>query len=268
MTMKAILRSLAAGALALALGACSSSAPAPSAAAPPSHEKHWGYETSGEAVGPEGWGSLPGDVVCSTGMRQSPVALASAVADPAPNSLSFAYGPAPLRITHNGHTQQMDVPPGRSVTVDGVAYPLVQFHFHSPSEHTLDGRQFPLEMHLVHAGADGKPAVVVGVLFEEGAANAALAPFFANLPKTKGSAAPAGLTVDPAAILPEWHAFLHYAGSLTTPPCSEGIRWFVLTTPAKVSAEQVKAYVGTGLDHTNRPLQPLAGRRVLEGGKS
>ena len=266
------LRAAAAGSLILAATACSSSVPAPSAPAPaaasaPAHEKHWAYETHGDAIGPAGWGSLPGDSACSTGTKQSPIALMSAVADPAPNSLSFAYGPTPLKITNNGHTQQVDVAPGRSVTVDGASYALVQFHFHSPSEHTLDGKQFPLEMHLVHAGADGKPAVVVGVLFEEGAANAALAPFFANLPKTKGSVAPAGLTIDPAAILPASHAFLHYGGSLTTPPCTEGIRWFVLTTPVTVSVEQVKAYVGTGLDHTNRPVQPLAGRRVLEGGK-
>ena len=264
---KTLLRALAASFLALALAACSSSGPAPARAAATPHELHWAYESAGDAIGPAGWGSLAGDVVCATGTKQSPVALASAVAEPAPNSLSFAYGPTPLRITHTGHTQQVDVEPGRRVDVDGVSYALVQFHFHSPSEHTLDGRSFPLEMHLVHAGADGNPAVVVAVLFEEGAANATLGPFFANLPRKKGSVAPAGLTVDPAVVLPASHSFLHYVGSLTTPPCSEGIRWFVLTTPVTVSAEQVKAYVATGLDHTNRPLQPLAGRPLLAGGK-
>jgi carbonic anhydrase len=264
---KTCFRALAAASLALALGACSSGGPAPSSAAAPGHELHWGYETEGGTIGPAGWGSLPGDVVCSTGTKQSPVALASSIAEPAPNALSFAYGPTPLRITNNGHTQQVDAAAGRGVTVDGVSYPLLQFHFHSPSEHTLDGKQFPLEMHLVHAGADGKPAVVVGVLFEEGAANAALAGFFANLPKKKGTAEPAGLTIDSAAVLPASHSFLHYGGSLTTPPCSEGIRWFVLTTPVTVSKEQVAAYVGTGLDHTNRPLQPLGGRALLAGGK-
>jgi carbonic anhydrase len=264
---KTLIRALAASSLALLLGACSTGGPAPAKAAATPHELHWSYETAGDAIGPAGWGSLVGDVVCATGTKQSPVALASSGVKPAPNSLSFAYGPTPLRVTNNGHTQQVDVEPGRGVDVDGVSYPLVQFHFHSPSEHTLDGKRFPLEMHLVHAGAGGNPAVVVGVLFEKGVANAALAPFFANLPKTKGSVAPAGLSIDPAAILPASHSFLHYEGSLTTPPCSEGIRWFVLTEPATVSAEQVKAYVGTGLDHTNRPLQPLGERPVLAGGK-
>jgi carbonic anhydrase len=263
----ALVRALTASSLALLLGACSTSGPAPAKAAAAPHELHWAYESAGDAIGPAGWGSLAGDVVCATGTKQSPVALASSAAKPAPDSLSFAYGPTPLRIKNNGHTQQVDVEPGRSIELNGVSYTLLQFHFHSPSEHTLDGKRFPLEMHLVHAGADGNPAVVVGVLFEEGAANAALAPFFANLPKTKGSAAPAGLTIDPAAILPASHSFLHYSGSLTTPPCSEGIRWFVLSTPVTVSAEQVKAYVATGLDHTNRPLQPLGERAVLVGGK-
>ena len=235
---KTLLRAIAAGSLTFALAACSSSGPAPARAPAAPHELYWAYESAGDAIGPAGWGSLAGDVVCATGTVQSPVALASAGAKHAPNVLSFVYGPTPLKITNSGHTQQVDVEPGRHIDLDGVSYALLQFHFHSPSEHTLDGRRFPLEMHLVHAGADGNPAVVVGVLFEEGAANAPLGPFFANLPKARGSAAPAGLTIDPAAILPASRSFLHYVGSLTTPPCSEGIRWFVLTTPVTASAEQ------------------------------
>ncbi len=263
---KAPLRIPVAGSLILALSGFSSGGPSPAAAEPTAVEKHWSYETHGDAVGPEAWGTLPGNAVCSTGRSQSPVALFLAGAKPTSERLSFDYIASPLRIVNNGHAQQVNVSAGSRVAVDGESFPLLQFHFHAPSEHTLEGKRYPMEMHLVHAGADGKPALVVAVLIAEGPASTPLGAFFANLPMTKGaSAEPAGVTIDPETILPASKAFLHYAGSLTTPPCTEGIRWFVLTTPITASTGQITAYVATGLGHTDRPIQPLGGRVIRVG---
>jgi len=247
---------------AMALAGYRSGSTATAAAA---SEKHWSYETAGDAVGPEGWGTLAGNATCSIGKSQSPVALVFSQATPTPGKLGFRYLATPLKVVNNGHTVQVNVGPGSSVEVGGTSYALAQFHFHSPSEHTLDGKSFPMEMHLVHLGADGKPALVVGVFIEEGAPSAALGSFFANLPKTKGAnSEPAGVSVDPGAILPVSRAFLNYAGSLTVPPCSEGIRWYVLTTPVSASAAQIAAYRAAGLDHTNRPTQPFNTRPLFK----
>jgi carbonic anhydrase len=265
--MMKTLPTLAAIPVLLAIVCCSRGEPAADGTtAAPGHERHWSYETAGDAVGPEGWGSLPGDATCATGTTQSPVALSSSSAVPTDKRLSFAYAPTALRVTNNGHTQQVDAGAGSHLELDGESFPLLQLHFHAPSEHTLDGKRYPMELHLVHAGADGRPAVVVGVLIDTGAASGPLAPVFANLPTTKGTAVPAGRTIDPALILPASRTFLHYGGSLTTPPCSEGVRWFVLKTPITASAQQVEAYVASGLDGTNRPLQPVGERTLYAGG--
>lgn len=249
-------------AAAVALAGCRSGTTAPAVAAP---EKHWSYETKGDAVGPEAWGTLAGDATCSIGKNQSPVALVSSRATPTPGSLGFRYVVTPLKVVNNGHTAQVNIGPGSLVEAVGTSYSLLQFHFHSPSEHTLDGKRFPMEMHLVHLGPDGKPALVVGVFIEQGAPSAALESFFANLPKTKGATSePAGASVNPGAILPVNHAFLNYDGSFTVPPCSEGIRWYVLTTPVTASAAQIASYRAAGLDHTNRPTQPLGSRPLFQ----
>ena len=233
------------------------------------HEKHWSYEDSPDAIGPAHWGDLPGDGTCALGHRQSPIALSDTgptAASPAKEpTLEFAYKTSPLVMTNNGHTVQVDYDPGSTATEGGASYRLAQFHFHAPSEHMLDGRRFPLEIHLVHLDDAGKPALVVGVFVKEGAANAALAPVFAALPAHAGDkSAPSGASVDAAAFLPGDHSFFAYDGSLTTPPCSEGIRWRVLRSPIAMSRAQLDAYRSLPhLAHTNRPEQPLGDRRVV-----
>jgi len=234
----------------------------------PAQEKHWGYEDGAHSVGPAKWGTLAGNTTCSTGTRQAPINLSTGVAAPQdlPN-LVFGYKPSSLSMTNNGHSVQMTVEAGSSLgspAADTWAT-LAQFHFHAPSEHTVDGTSYPLEMHLVHVDAAGKPAAVVGVFVRPGTENAALARAFQSLPAKEGdTSAPPGDTIDAGALLPADKTFFTYAGSLTTPPCTEGITWYVLKTPIEMSPAQIAAYTKLEhLGHTNRPIQSLGGRAVL-----
>ena len=232
------------------------------------HEAHWSYADGSGEVGPARWGELPGNGTCSVGTRQSPIALVSSgpgAATPATSPLdAFTYKPSRISLVNNGHTVQQDYDPGSSVSEAGVAYTLRQFHFHAPSEHTLDGQSFPLELHLVHLDAAGKPALVVGVLVKEGRSNPAFDALFARLPQHSGEKIePAGGKVDAAKILPANRSFFDYDGSLTTPPCSEGIRWRVMRQPIEMSAAQIQVFRSIAhLAHTNRPIQPANGRDV------
>ena len=268
--------------VALALAACSKPAPeAPPQAAqppvpvtravkPPADAPHWDYE----ADGPTKWGSLSPDFAsCGAGKRQSPVDLRGA--KPAGlTQLLTSFRPAELRVVHHehmadvvntGHSVQVNTPNGDTLTVGEEKFLLLQYHFHSPSEHHVDGRPFPAEMHLVHKAADGRLAVIC-VLFEEGAANPALDPIWANLPGAKGQEVHlAHVTVDADDLLPASRASYRYTGSLTTPPCSEDVTWIVMSSPATISAEQLARLRAT-LVGNNRPVQPLNGRPlVLEG---
>jgi carbonic anhydrase len=232
------------------------------------HEAHWSYEDGSGTVGPARWGELPGNGPCSAGLRQSPIALVSSgpgAATPATSPHdAFTYKPSRISLVNNGHTVQQDYDPGSSVSESGVAYALRQFHFHAPSEHTLDGQSFPIEMHLVHLDAAGKPALVVGVLVKEGRSNPAFDALFARLPQHTGEKIePAGGKVDAAKILPANRSFFDYDGSLTTPPCSEGVRWRMMRQPIEMSPAQIQVFRSIAhLAHTNRPIQPANGRDV------
>jgi carbonic anhydrase len=230
--------------------------------------KHWGYEDGADSVGPAKWGTLAGDETCGAGKRQTPINLVAASARPQdlPN-LVFAYKPSHLAMTNNGHTVQMDYDAGSTLGRAGSKdiATLAQFHFHAPSEHTVDGVSYPMEVHLVHVDAVGKPTAVVGVFIDAGKENSALARAFQSLPAKSGNKiAPAGALIDAGALLPADKTFFTYAGSLTTPPCTEGVTWYVFKTPVAMSSAQIHAY--TALDHlahTNRPIQSLGARVVL-----
>jgi len=202
------------------------------------------------------------------GKLQSPIALATsgphAATVKALPPLVFDYRATPLSMINNGWSIQFDCEAGSSVADGGTPYGLLQFHFHSPSEHTLDGRSFPLEMHLVHAGADGEPALVVGVFVREGAANRTLANAFSKLPRAEGGRlAPAGEIVRVGSLHPSSLGYFSYDGSLTTLACTEGIQWRVLRTPIEMSKAQIGAYRALPrFGQTNRPLQPIGGRTV------
>ncbi len=222
-------------------------------------QAHWSYE--GEA-GPANWGKLdPQYVMCGIGRNQSPVDLSRFTeAELAP--LKMQYKTAASEIVNNGHTLQVNYTPGSTLMVDGREFELKQFHFHAPSENTLNGKHFPLEGHLVHADKDGNLAVLA-VMFAEGAENPLLAKLWQHVPPDKGdkSALPAGMNVK--SLLPTLHSHYAFNGSLTTPPCTEGVRWLVIKQPATASKEQVERFSGTIGEDNNRPVQPLNARAVL-----
>ena len=224
---------------------------------------HWEYE--GEA-GPDHWGELDERfAACAAGLEQSPVDIVTPTDPETLPEIEFSYQPSSVTMRNNGHTIQVDYEPGSSITIDGTVYNLVQFHFHHPSEHTIDGVVYPLELHLVHADADGNLAVV-GVLIKEGPEeNAAFASVFDNLATEE--MAPtliSDISVNAADLLPAEHHYFSYSGSLTTPPCSEGVRWSVLVEPVRLSVEQIEAFASI-FPYDARPVQPLNDRVVLGG---
>ncbi|MBI5971066.1 MAG: carbonic anhydrase family protein [Deltaproteobacteria bacterium] len=220
---------------------------------------HWSYE--GEH-GPEHWGGMSKEFEkCSKGARQSPIDITGAAVEKSP-AIDFAYKPTKLKLWNNGHTVQVNYETGSFITVGKEKYQLAQFHFHNPSEHTLGNKPFAIELHLVHKNAKGALAVV-GILLEEGAENLAYKAVFANLPKNADTKIDADLSINAETLLPSDRTYYRYDGSLTTPPCSEGVNWFVLKTPIQLSKEQLASYNGI-FKKTNRPVQPLHDRKIQE----
>lgn len=226
----------------------------------------WSYH--GEGDGPEDWGTLEGYETCGTGTSQTPIDLdpASALASSEPLVFSNYDAAIPLDLLNNGHTLQVNYDGTRSatdpqVTYDGTTYYLLQLHAHSTSEHTLDGASFPFEVHLVHEAADGGLAVI-GVLFAEGEADPTLATLLDYNPGHELEVS-CEETLTLSDLVPTSSGFCHYSGSLTTPPCTEGLDWFVLTEQRTASAEQEDAWQEAFEGTTNRPVQDLNGRVVL-----
>jgi carbonic anhydrase len=238
-----------------------SAASSASAAAHPA--PHWTY--SGEE-GPAKWGAIaPEFAKCSSGTEQTPIDLsAKAPKGAALAPLQFGLAPLPALLVNNGHTVQLSARgAGATLVAGGKKYELVQFHGHAPSEHTLDKKSFDGELHFVHEGEGGSLAVV-GVLLKRGKENADLAPYFDHLPAapTKDPVKVEGAKVDLSRILPAKAGYFAYTGSLTTPPCSEGVRWFVLATPVEVSEAQLAKFHAAVPGDSNRPVQPLGARAV------
>lgn len=224
-------------------------------------ESHWSYH--GE-TGPEHWGKLAGEFAsCAAGKNQSPVDLRESQAIRAElPAIELDYRPGGHEVVNNGHTIQVNYQPGSSMTVGGHRYELRQFHFHAPSENARDGKPFPMEVHFVHADAEGNLAVL-GVMYELGGHNDALAPAWAVMPaQAGGTAAPAQL-LDAAALVPADRAHFRFTGSLTTPPCSEGVLWLVLKQPAQLSAEQLAVFAKL-YPMNARPIQQASGRMIKE----
>ena len=221
---------------------------------------HWTYE--GEE-GPSHWGELDQNyAVCGTGQSQSPIDVANASEQDLSN-ISFHYQPSEVNILNNGHTVQVNYDAGSYIEVDATRYDVVQFHYHAPSEHTLDGQSFPAELHIVHRNADGNLAVV-GILLKEGIENAAYEPFISNLPAEKADVKDAGATINAADLLPSAGTTFRYSGSLTTPPCTEGVNWLLMTTPVELSSQQLTTLDSHFEGGTNRPVQPINERTLIE----
>jgi len=221
---------------------------------------HWTYE--GEE-GPENWGQL-GDTyaTCGTGKSQSPIDV-SAPSEQDLANIAFHYQPSEVNILNNGHTVQVNYDAGSYIELDGVRYDVAQFHFHAPSEHAVDGNLFAAEIHIVHKSADGTLAVV-GILLDEGAQNDAFQPFIDNLPAEKSDAKDAGVSINAADLLPSVQTTFRYSGSLTTPPCTEGVNWLLMTTPVELSATQIETLASLFEGGNNRPVQPLSDRPLTE----
>ncbi len=223
------------------------------------HGIKWGYEGK---TGPSRWAKLSKDFrLCGGGTTQSPIDI-SALTGTSVEPIEFDYNLTPVEIVHNGHTVQVNYQPGSGITVGGKRYELLQFHFHSPSEHSVAGRQAAMELHFVHQSADGELAVV-GILMEAGEENMALRETWAMMPKKAGRPRlEERVLINARDLLPRDTGYYRYMGSLTTPPCSEGVNWYLLTQPISVGIEQVQKFAAA-VDPNNRPTQALNNRLVL-----
>lgn len=201
---------------------------------------HFGYE---DEIGPDHWGELtPAFLLSEVGRQQAPINIDTdnLVSHDLPDIALDYVASSDVPFVHNGHTIQVNFAVGNSITVDGDTYDLLQFHFHNESEHTVDGVAFPLEFHLVHRDANGN-LLVLAVLVEEGAANAAFDSLIANLPTVGDAAKTIAGPFDPETLLPEDRDYYAYNASLTTPPASEGVSFAIFQTPIQLSAEQIAA---------------------------
>lgn len=222
---------------------------------------HWGYEGT---EGPEHWGELaPEFATCSKGKAQTPIDIKNEVHATGLEAIKFNYATDASEILNNGHTVQANIAAGSSITIDGVEFQLKQFHFHTPSENNVHGKSYPMELHLVHADKDGNLAVV-GVMIEEGKENEALAQLWKQMPQHADEKHALKAKVNPVALLPKDQHYYRFDGSLTTPPCSEGVRWLVLKGTLTASRAQIESFAKVVHEHHNaRPLQPVNARVVV-----
>ena len=238
--------------------------PAPMARAAEIHggEVHWAYEGEG---GPQAWARLkPEFNLCASGRRQSPISIEEGTTLQGPaEPIQFGYVPSNGTVVNNGHTIQVDVQGENAITVRGSSYRLLQFHFHTPSEEQINFKRLPMVAHLVHRNAEGQLAVVA-VLLDLGAANPLVDKVWTYMPLDAGDRVrmPNEL-LNLTELLPADQRYYQFMGSLTTPPCSEGVLWMVLKTPMTVSKAQLKLF--TQLYPNNaRPIQPLNARPVRD----
>ena len=223
---------------------------------------HWSYE--GEA-GPEHWGELSADfLMCSEGWNQSPIDLVNNVHTNAPE-LQLEYYSSKLNEINNGHSIQQNMEPGSFLRIPerNLVTELKQFHFHSPSEHTIEGKSFAMEIHFVHADKDGK-LTVVGVLVDEGEEHPVLNQLWAFMPENPGDTSQEPIGIEETDLLPPTREYYAYSGSLTTPPCTEGVKWLVLKNTIQASAEQIATFKSKVGPATNRPVQPINARVILD----
>jgi carbonic anhydrase len=217
------------------------------------HAVHWEYEG---AMGPENWGKeFP---TCGRGKSQAPLNIKGPF-EKVRYSVAPDYKQGQLKIVNNGHTIQVNVPNGSKIRIDGRPYDLVQFHFHRPSEEHIDGKPSAMVVHFVHKNMEGELAVL-GVMLREGNENAGIKTLWTHAPKNEGpEVVPDGVMFNPANLLPKELDFFHYDGSLTTPPCTEKVKFFILKTQVNISKEQVTDFP---FKMNARPIQPANGRPI------
>ena len=225
------------------------------APAQPAAAGHWTYAG---ATGPTSWGGA-----CNSGQRQSPIDIRGGLAvDLEP--VQFAYTASRFGVVDNGHTVQVNMAAGNHIAIGGRRFDLQQFHFHRPSEERIDGRQFEMSVHLVHKDEQGRLAVVTVLLDKgHGSVQPVVQKVWNNLPLERGEEATARAPLDLNELLPVDRKYYTYMGSLTTPPCSEGVQWVVMRQPVTVTAEQIELFARI-YPMNSRPLQAAAGRRILQ----
>lgn len=234
-------------------------AEAASAGAPHAHGHAWHYDGEG---GPGHWGSMnPAWATCAKGARQSPIDIRDGIrVDLEP--VQFDYKPTRFQVLDNGHTVQVSLSLGNTITVTGRSYELAQFHFHLPSEERINGKGFPMVLHLVHKDAAGRHAVVA-LLVEEGEAHEVVQQVWNNLPLEKHDPLLATAPLELDKLLPARRDYYTYMGSLTTPPCSEGVLWIVMKEPIRLSSQQIAIFARL-YPMNARPIQEAAGRMIKE----
>ncbi len=229
-------------------------------AAAASAAEQWSYAGK---TGPEHWGQLaPAYALCGQGMNQSPVNL-SGMIEAELEPLKFDYTGLVTKMRNSGQAAQADYSAGSFLTAGGIAYELKQIHFHAPSEHLIEGKQFPLEAQFVHVSADGQVAVLA-VLYDLGEANPELKKLWRQIPQKIGEEVGMAAQVRAEKLLPENRDYYRLSGSLTTPPCTEGVLWLVLKNQSTVCASQVQQFSEVMGHPNNRPVQPLKARAVLQ----
>lgn len=226
-----------------------------------SEHAHWSYE--GQEA-PTHWGKLSPDFsLCETGKNQSPVDIHGALKT-THEGLKLAYQTGPQHIVNNGHTIEVETSPGNTLTIDNDIFTLQQFHFHAPSENEIDGKTFPLEAHFVYKDQQGA-LTVMALMFEQGQTNQELEKAWRQMPSALNKPESLTTPLNVGALIPATDSehYYRFSGSLTTPPCSEGVRWLVLETPATISAAQVAQFTAAIHHANNRPIQPLNGRVIV-----
>ena len=224
-----------------------------------SESTHWSY--SGE-TGPSNWAKLSPDFSACNGKNQSPVNLEGFIESELP-VLNINYSAGGSDIVNNGHTVQINYLPGSTIEVDGEVFELKQFHFHAPSENHIMGESFPLEAHFVHANEDGDLAVIA-LMLNEGEQNPLLSTVWKDIPLQAGDDFELPEKINAADLLPANKEFYRFNGSLTTPPCSEGVRWYVMKDSLTASTAQIELFSKAVGHANNRPVQPVNARVLLQ----
>lgn len=220
----------------------------------------WSYE--GE-TGPDAWGHLsPSFAACAVGRNQSPVDIRGAF-KATRHDFRADYRHGGEEILNTGHTVQINFAPGDTLKLDDGVYELKQVHFHTPSENRIAGKSFPLEAHFVHMDTKGN-AAVIAVMFQEGKANPAIKRISAFLPYDTGLSTKLMTKMTANQMMPPSKKYYRFSGSLTTPPCSEGVRWLVMKQPLNASKEQIQNLAKAMHSHNSRPVQPLNGRVIVD----
>ncbi|MBT0728609.1 carbonic anhydrase [Rosenbergiella nectarea] len=228
--------------------------------APSAHAIPWSYEGNNS---PENWGTLSSEYqMCKEGAYQSPIDIKGTIDAKLP-PLALHFRTHTTSIINNGHTLQLNVDDEDNFALDGINFKLKQFHFHAPSENTINGKSFPLEAHFVHSDAEGNLAVLA-VMFEVGDKNPALQQIIDQAPVRKYETQPLDKSINITSLFPASTHYYRFSGSLTTPPCTEGVRWLVMKESVSLSAQQLESIKSLLGMTNNRPIQPLNGRMVVQ----